>query len=162
MSSVRRLQAMYESKQQDWELVHDRLTSLRQAKLIETDPGNQFKLDRQIKTIEQELSVIQEELTQLEQQLSRTDSSKSRDEFIQTKPTSTKYQYHEVRSSTSSTPLKRRIIAGFLIIVGIGLIGFSLYILFFQFSKTSLPIVPIMLYGVLGLMIGGGGFFLWK
>ncbi|MBD2562633.1 hypothetical protein IQ274_10390 [Nostoc sp. LEGE 12447] len=71
MSSVRRLQAMYDSKQQEWDVVHERLTSLRQAKLIETDPGNQFKLDRQIKSIEQELGIIQQELTQFEQQLAQ-------------------------------------------------------------------------------------------
>lgn len=72
MSSVQRLQVMYESKQQEWSVAHDRLTSLRQARLIETDASNQFKLDRQIKVGEQELAVIQQELDNLEHQLTQT------------------------------------------------------------------------------------------
>ena len=71
MSTARRLQAMYESKQQEWEVVCDRLTSLRQARTIETDPENKFKFDQRIKVVEQELKALQNELTQLEQQISQ-------------------------------------------------------------------------------------------
>ncbi|MFN6564948.1 MAG: hypothetical protein RMY28_034840 [Nostoc sp. ChiSLP01] len=99
MSSVRRLQAMYDSKQQEWEVVHERLTSLRQAKLIETDPGNQFKLDRQIKSIEQELAVIEQELTQLEQQLTQV----SHQDKFQSQQT-----YSASNKSTSSLPTQPR------------------------------------------------------
>jgi hypothetical protein len=71
MSTARRLESMYESKQQEWEVVHDRLTSLRQARTIETDPENKFKFDQRIKIVEQELKALQNELTQLEQQISQ-------------------------------------------------------------------------------------------
>lgn len=78
MSSVQRLQAMCESKQQEWDAVHARLNSLRQAKTIETDPENRFKLDHRIKIIEQELKNVQQELDQIEQQLSQVGANEDR------------------------------------------------------------------------------------
>jgi hypothetical protein len=100
MSVIRRLQARYESKQQDWELVHNRLAFLRQAKLIETDPGNQFRLDRQIKTVEQELAVIQQELTHYEQELSQV---RSEDKF------QSQQRYSTPSKSASSLPAQHRV-----------------------------------------------------
>lgn len=53
--------------------------------LIETDPATQFKLDRQVKTAEQELTAIQQELTQLEQQLAQA-SEKPNNESTRPNP----------------------------------------------------------------------------
>ena len=100
MSSVRRLQAIYEGKQQEWEATHDRLTSLRQARTIETDPENQFKLDRRVKVIEQELKVIQDELNQIEHQLELLGSTKDKSTPEQVTQTSFVQEQRRERSDS--------------------------------------------------------------
>ncbi|OUL34436.1 hypothetical protein BV372_13600 [Nostoc sp. T09] len=171
MSSKRRLQVIYESKQQEWETVHERLSSLRQSRTIETDPENQFKLDRRIKVIEQELKVIQDELNQIEHQLGLLGSSQDKYTPEQVKQTSFAQQQRRERSdfgayqssytSKPTTSSKRRILAGFLIMTGIGLIGFAAYVLFVDYNRVSLPQNVAAFYGSLGLLIGGIGVYLW-
>ncbi|MBD2562632.1 hypothetical protein IQ274_10385 [Nostoc sp. LEGE 12447] len=167
MSSTRRLQVIYESKQQEWETVHERLNSLRQSRTIETDPENHFKLDRRVKAIEQELKVIQDELNQIEHQLDLLGSSK--DESTPEKVTQTSFvqqqrrersdigAYQSSYASKPSTSSKRRILAGFLIMAGIGLIGSAIYLM--VIAPYAIPVIA--LYGLLGLLIGGIGIYLW-
>lgn len=69
MSSIRRLQLMYESKQKEWEVVHARLTVLRQANLIETDPSNQFKFTHQVIAVEEEILSIEKQINEIEENL---------------------------------------------------------------------------------------------
>ncbi|MFN6564949.1 MAG: hypothetical protein RMY28_034845 [Nostoc sp. ChiSLP01] len=167
MSSTRRLQVIYESKQQEWEAVHERLSSLRQSRTIETDPENQFKLDRRIKVIEQELKVIQDELNQIEHQLDLLGNSKDKSTLEQVKQTYFTQQqrressdfgaYQSSYTSKPTTSSKRKILAGFLIMTGIGLIGFAIYIMIV--APYAVPAAA--LYGSLGLLIGGIGIYLW-
>jgi uncharacterized RDD family membrane protein YckC len=105
MSTARRLQAMYESKQQEWEVVCDRLNSLRQAKAIETDPENKFKLEQRIKVVGQEQQTLLNELTQLEQQLSQLKNEEGKTTPSATSPPSVKEPYRrEVVNSFSQQP----------------------------------------------------------
>lgn len=110
MSTARRLQAMYESKQQEWESVHERLTSLRQARTIETDPENKFKFDQRIKTVEKELKVIQNELTQLEHQISQLKPEEGKSSSSESLPSVKERYKREVinPSSYGTSPLPQR------------------------------------------------------
>jgi hypothetical protein len=69
MSFLRRLEIRRESKQKEWDTIQSKLTCLRQARNIETDPSTKFKLEEQIREIEQNLSVVERELIDIEQQI---------------------------------------------------------------------------------------------
>jgi formylglycine-generating enzyme required for sulfatase activity len=80
MSSVQRLEAVYESKQQEWQIIQNKLTALNNARAIETDVAVKFKIDQQIQITQQELNEIENDLTNIEDRLNseihKTDSAK--------------------------------------------------------------------------------------
>jgi hypothetical protein len=68
MSSIRRLQLQYDSKQEEWEVLHQKLATLRQERVIKNDSESKFSLDKQIEEAEKQLNAITQELDQLEKQ----------------------------------------------------------------------------------------------
>ena len=65
----RRLEQERDSLQQQFDLVNEKLTRLREALAIEVDPSTKLKLEKQKEQSQSELNQIDDQLEQIEQQL---------------------------------------------------------------------------------------------
>lgn len=68
MSSIRRLELQYNSKQKEWEVLHKKSEKLRLDRVTQNDSATQFQLDKEIEEVESQLLTITQELDKLEKE----------------------------------------------------------------------------------------------
>ncbi|MCP4403903.1 MAG: hypothetical protein GY801_42180 [bacterium] len=69
MNKEQRLRQKIDELGQQWELVSEKLSRLREAKAIETDAARTFQLEKQIEPLEADVKRLEEQLDDLETQL---------------------------------------------------------------------------------------------
>lgn len=68
-----RLERERQSRQAEWDVLHEKSERIRQALRIETDPSRIFQYEQQLVTAQNELETIEQKLVAIEQQLQTSD-----------------------------------------------------------------------------------------
>jgi chromosome segregation ATPase len=66
----RKLEEKRADLEEEYHLLCEKLKRLRKAKVIETDPSIEFKLEQQIEEIQQDILSLEQELDKIERELS--------------------------------------------------------------------------------------------
>ena len=71
MKKQQRLQQKIDSLNKQWKVLHEKLSRLEQAKIVENDVTQQIKLDSQISETKQECDNIEQQIEALEEQITQ-------------------------------------------------------------------------------------------